>query len=50
MGAGHTVTAIYEITPKKAAKKLIDDLRYGKSTTTSDLVRSDEYAFFKNTL
>jgi Ca-activated chloride channel family protein len=45
--AGHTVIAIHEITPKNAATKLIDDLRYGKSTTTSDLVRSDECAFLK---
>ena len=31
MGAGHTVTAIYEITPASAAGKLVDPLRYGES-------------------
>jgi Ca-activated chloride channel family protein len=30
MGAGHTVTAIYEITPAAEAGKLVDPLRYGK--------------------
>ena len=29
IGSGHTVTAIYEITPR-GAPKLVDDLRYGK--------------------
>ena len=28
MGAGHTVTAIYEITPAAKAGKLVDPLRY----------------------
>jgi Ca-activated chloride channel family protein len=31
MGAGHTVTAIYEITPASEAHKLADPLRYGKN-------------------
>jgi Ca-activated chloride channel family protein len=30
MGAGHTVTAIYEITPASAARDLVDPLRYSK--------------------
>jgi Ca-activated chloride channel family protein len=30
MGAGHTVTAIYEITPASEGHKLADPLRYGK--------------------
>lgn len=30
IGAGHTVTAIYELTPTGSKAKLIDDLRYGK--------------------
>jgi len=30
MGAGHTVTAIYEITPAGAASELVDPLRYGQ--------------------
>ncbi|MBG0798228.1 VWA domain-containing protein [Methylocystis sp. L43] len=32
VGSGHRVTAIYEITPVDAEKKLVDDLRYGKKT------------------
>jgi Ca-activated chloride channel family protein len=30
MGAGHTVTAIYEITPASAVRDLVDPLRYSK--------------------
>ncbi len=30
VGSGHRVTAIYEITPAGAEKKLVDDLRYAK--------------------
>jgi Ca-activated chloride channel family protein len=30
MGAGHTVTAIYEITPASATRDLVDPLRYSK--------------------
>ncbi|MES3025432.1 MAG: von Willebrand factor type A domain-containing protein [Pseudomonadota bacterium] len=32
MGAGHSVTAIYEITPVGARGKLVDPLRYGKKS------------------
>ena len=32
IGSGHSVTAIYEITPKGAPRQ-IDDLRYGQATT-----------------
>ncbi|ULO24029.1 VWA domain-containing protein [Methylocystis sp. SB2] len=32
VGSGHRVTAIYEITPVGAEKKLVDDLRYGRKT------------------
>ncbi len=31
IGSGHTVTAIYEITPTGAAKKMVDELRYGQT-------------------
>lgn len=31
VGSGHTVTAIYEITRKGAAGRLVDDLRYAKA-------------------
>lgn len=46
IGAGHTVTALYEITPVNSDAKLVDDLRYG--TNQTDLVTtSDEYGFLK---
>lgn len=49
IGSGHTVTAIYEITPKNSPSVLTDDLRYAKpNAATSDAkTGSDEYAFFK---
>jgi len=50
VGAGHSVTAIYEITPNGSQAKLIDDLRYGKSETArKDQIgrKSNEYAFLK---
>jgi Ca-activated chloride channel family protein len=42
MGAGHTVTAIYEITPAAASAKLVDPLRYGgvKKTACEKIVRA----------
>ena len=33
IGSGHSVTAIYEITPKGSPATMIDDLRYGQATT-----------------
>lgn len=46
IGAGHTVTAIYEITPKGSAKTFIDPLRYSSSeASASDF--AGEYAFVK---
>ena len=44
IGAGHTVTAIYEITPVGSPAVLNDDLRYGEVAASSD---SDELGFFK---
>ncbi len=48
IGAGHTVTAIYEITPTGNASKLVDGLRY---ETVKPLPaaggKSEEYAFLK---
>ena len=46
IGSGHTVTAIYEITPKDSKAKLNDDLRYGEASpqTTQG---ADEYGFVK---
>ncbi len=45
IGAGHTVTAIYEITPKGSGAELVDQSRYSK--TESSTGNSDEYAFLK---
>ena len=58
IGAGHSVTALYEITPinlsGKASGRLIDELRYQKKKPQSVLVEetgksdaSNEYAFMK---
>jgi Ca-activated chloride channel homolog len=48
IGSGHTVTAIYEITLKGSASRLVDDLRYGTSESASEVdATNDEYAFLK---
>nr|WP_244642412.1 VWA domain-containing protein [Phyllobacterium sp. 628] len=49
IGSGHTVTAIYEITPKNSPAVLTDDLRYGKPNAPVSDAKSDagEFAFFK---
>jgi Ca-activated chloride channel homolog len=49
IGAGHSVTAIYEITPTGSDAKLIDDLRYGKNkkTLTKSENKNSEYGFLK---
>ena len=44
IGAGHQVTAIYEITPVGSPAVRIDDLRYGTSEVT---VTSDEIGFLR---
>ena len=47
IGSGHSVTAIYEITPKGAPQQ-IDDLRYSDaSTKNGGVANADEYAFVK---
>lgn len=57
VGAGHTVTAIYEITPA-GAQPMVDDLRYQKPAPKAQAVENsvvapaadadaDEYAFLK---
>ncbi|MDH4988968.1 VWA domain-containing protein [Aminobacter anthyllidis] len=47
IGSGHSVTAIYEITPKGAPQQ-IDNLRYGEATTSNGgVANADEYAFVK---
>jgi Ca-activated chloride channel family protein len=47
MGAGHTVTAIYEITPASAAGKLVDPLRYGEGKKAASTAKSDELCFVR---
>lgn len=50
IGAGHTVTAIYEITPVGSGGELVDPLRYGTDTpavTLPNRVDSAEIGFLK---
>jgi Ca-activated chloride channel homolog len=49
IGSGHSVTAIYEITPKGSPAQVIDDLRYGEAKTdnATGIAHGDEYAFVK---
>jgi len=50
VGSGHSVTAIYEITPIGSKGRLIDELRYSKQETdskTSSEKSDSEYAFLK---
>jgi Ca-activated chloride channel homolog len=44
LGAGHTVTAIYEVTPVGSPAQLSDPLRYGEAVAAS---ATDELAFLK---
>lgn len=44
IGAGHTVTAIYEITPIGSEARLTDPLRYG---STAESGTSDEFGYLK---
>jgi len=45
IGAGHTVTAIYEVTPVGSGAELIDESRY--AAKKAEATKSDEYAFLK---
>jgi Ca-activated chloride channel family protein len=48
VGSGHTVTAIYEVTPVGSAARMIDDLRYGgKEAVDGEEGGAGEYAFLK---
>jgi Ca-activated chloride channel homolog len=47
IGAGHTVTALYEITPVGSGATLVDPLRYGSNTPASGAATSDEIGFLK---
>jgi Ca-activated chloride channel family protein len=46
VGAGHTVTAIYEITPV-GARGLVDERRYGDSKPAAPRGNADEYGYLK---
>jgi len=45
IGAGHTVTALYEITPVGSGAQLVEPLRYGEGTT--EITASDEIGFVR---
>lgn len=47
IGSGHTVTAIYEITPVGSPARMIDDLRYGEAAQGGGVANAGEYAFVK---
>ena len=47
IGAGHTVTALYEITPVDSKARLIDPLRYGTQSAAPDARAAAEYAFVR---
>ena len=48
VGSGHTVTAIYEITPVGSKAQLIDDRRYADPATKSDSrLKTTEYGYLK---
>jgi Ca-activated chloride channel family protein len=48
VGAGHTVTAIYEITPVGSSARTVDEPRYSQNRRTSERRGSlDEYGFLK---
>jgi Ca-activated chloride channel family protein len=49
IGAGHTVTALYEVTPVGSAAQLHDELRYQPEEFDgqADVAVSEEYAFLK---
>lgn len=47
IGAGHSVTALYEITPVGSGAVLNDPLRYGSETPATAVLPSDEIGFVK---
>jgi Ca-activated chloride channel family protein len=50
IGSGHTVTALYEITPTDSSSRLVDDLRYGlekAAIESSGSAMSDEVAWLR---
>lgn len=47
IGAGHTVTALYELTPVGSPAKLVDELRYNAETSKAVSGSVNEYGFLK---
>ncbi|AZO29686.1 VWA domain-containing protein [Mesorhizobium sp. M1B.F.Ca.ET.045.04.1.1] len=48
IGSGHSVTAVYEITPKGSGAEQVDPLRYGQGKVDNGgVANADEYAFVK---
>ena len=47
IGAGHSVTALYEFTPAGSAGQLVDGLRYQVEQPVAAADQSNEYAFMK---
>jgi Ca-activated chloride channel family protein len=49
IGSGHTVTALYEITPPDSPSRLVDDLRYGvrKASVVNAADGADEVAWLR---
>jgi Ca-activated chloride channel family protein len=47
IGAGHTVTALYEITPAGSNAELNDPLRYGSAPAAGEVAADDELGFVK---
>jgi Ca-activated chloride channel family protein len=47
IGSGHSVTAIYEITPKGSAAQLVDTLRYQQNAASAAGGTADEYGFLR---
>jgi len=47
IGAGHSVTAIYEMTPVGSPARTIDKLRYVLDRAEQEVSEADEYAFVK---
>lgn len=47
IGAGHTVTALYEVTPVGSTSQLMDDLRYSSEDAPAIAGGVNEYGFLK---
>jgi len=42
IGSGHTVTALYEVTPPDSPSRLVDDLRYGVQPAAAELLPGED--------